>query len=157
MTPMPNHHRTMWGQAFSLPPGLRPARRAEARRQPGRAAPLTILALALLPLAAQQPSLGGRGQAPAGPPASPARGSASVRWEPWSAMRSSAATVLGWQVGSAADAYRQTNLFTALEKTDLLGLANLEGSSTQKVNLEIPKNVAPNLAPGEITAVKDRL
>src|SRR5262245_23632043 len=29
----------MWGQACSLPPGFCPARRAEARRQPGRAAP----------------------------------------------------------------------------------------------------------------------
>jgi type 1 glutamine amidotransferase/sugar phosphate isomerase/epimerase len=72
-------------------------------------------------------------------------------------MRSSAGTILGWQIGIAAEAFRQTTFFNATEKTDLLGLANLEGSSTQKVNLEIPKNVGYSLASGEITAVKDRL
>ena len=34
-----NEDETMRGPAFSLPPGSGPARRAEARRQPGRAAP----------------------------------------------------------------------------------------------------------------------
>ena len=108
-------------------------------------------------LIAQAVPGGGRGQGQPGPPPAPARGSASVRWEPWSAMRSSAGTILGWQVGVAAEPLRDLAFFEATEIVDRLGLANLEGSSTQKVNLEIPKNLAPTLAAGEITAVKDRL
>jgi type 1 glutamine amidotransferase/sugar phosphate isomerase/epimerase len=72
-------------------------------------------------------------------------------------MRTGASTVLGWQVGIAAEPLRELNFFSAVEKADLLGVANIEGSSTQKVNLEIPKYVTYNLAPGEINAVKDRL
>ena len=72
-------------------------------------------------------------------------------------MRTAASTVLGWQVGIAAEPLHELTFFSAVEKADLLGVANIEGSSTQKVNLEIPKYVTYNLAPGEITAVKDRL
>src|SRR5689334_11699770 len=104
----------------------------------------------------QPPAAGGRGQGQGGG-AAPGRGAASVRWEPWSAMRSSAATILGWPVGIEADGVRQSTLFEALERTDALGLATLEGSAGQKVNLEIPKPVRPGLFPGEIAAVKDRL
>ena len=42
-------------------------------------------------------------------------------------------------------------------QTDALGVANFEGYSNQKLSIDIPKNVGYNLAPGEITAVKDRL
>src|ERR1043166_2233075 len=115
-----------------------------------------LLAIAITLSAQQPPAPGGRGQGQ-GPPAPPGRGSASVRWENWSAMRSSAGTILGWQVGIGADAFRQTTLFNALEKTDQLTLGALEVSAAQKVNLEIPKPVSPTLAPGEITAVKDRM
>src|SRR5947209_19379103 len=127
----------------------------------------------LTPLAAQAPAGGGannagaqgrglpgqpgRGPGQGGGNAAPGRGSASVRWEPWSAMRTAASTVLGWQVGIAAEPLRELTFFNAVEKADLLGVANIEGSSTQKVSLEIPKYVTYNLAPGEITAVKDRL
>ena len=104
----------------------------------------------------QVPATGGRGQGQGGG-ANPGRGAASVRWEPWSAMRSAAGTILGWQVGAAAESLGQATLFDALQKTDTLGLANLEGSAAQKVNLEIPKFVLPALFPGEITAIKDRL
>jgi type 1 glutamine amidotransferase/sugar phosphate isomerase/epimerase len=72
-------------------------------------------------------------------------------------MRTAASTVLGWQVGIAAEPLHELTFFSAVEKADLLGVANVEGSSTQKVNLEIPKYVTYNLAPGEITAVRDRL
>lgn len=114
--------------------------------------------LVVVPAAGQAPGpAGGRGQGAGRGNATPGRGSASVRWEPWSAMRTAAATVLGWQVGIAAEPSRELTLFSAIEKADLLGVANIEGSSTQKVNLEIPKYVTYNLAPGEITAVKDRL
>jgi len=99
----------------------------------------------------------GRGQGQGGANAAPGRGSASVRWEPWSAMRTGVSTVLGWQVGIAAEPLHELTFFTAVEKVDLLGLANIEGSSTQKVNLEIPKYLTYHLAPGEINAVKERL
>ena len=104
-----------------------------------------------------QAPAGGRGQGQGGGNAAPGRGSASVRWEPWSAMRTAAATVLGWQVGIAAEPLRELTFFSAVEKADLLGVANIEASSTQKVNLEIPKYLTYRLAPGEINAVKDRL
>jgi type 1 glutamine amidotransferase/sugar phosphate isomerase/epimerase len=121
--------------------------------------------LGLAPSAAQTPAgaggglpgLPGRGQVQGGGNAAPGRGSASVRWEAWSAMRTAASTVLGWQVGIAAEPLHELTFFSALEKADLLGVANIEGSSTQKVNLEIPKYLTYHLAPGEITAVKDRL
>ncbi|HXB72005.1 MAG TPA: ThuA domain-containing protein [Candidatus Acidoferrales bacterium] len=101
--------------------------------------------------------LPGRGQGQGPGNAAPGRGSASVRWEAWSAMRTAASTVLGWQVGIAAEPLRELTFFNAVEKADLLGVANIEGSSTQKVSLAIPKYVTYNLAPGEIAAVKDRL
>ena len=127
--------------------------------------------LCLAPSAAQAPAgaggannaagqgrgLPGRGQGQGGGNAAPGRGSASVRWEAWSAMRTGASTVLGWQVGIAAEPLHELTFFSAVEKADLLGVANIEGSSTQKVNLEIPKYVTYNLAPGEINAVRDRL
>ena len=122
---------------------------------------IAVIALAgilgLSPSAAQPPAGQGRGPGQGGGNAAPGRGSASVRWEAWSAMRTAASTVLGWQVGIAAEPLHELTFFSALEKTDLLGIANIEGSSTQKVNLEIPKYLTYNLAPGEITAVKDRL
>jgi len=134
-----------------------------------RRKPLAVIAslalgatLCLSPVSAQPPAAGpGRGQpgrgGQGGAAATPGRGSASVRWEPWSAMRTGSATVLGWQVGVAAEPLHELTFFSAVEKADLLGLANIEGSSTQKVNLEIPKYVTYNLAPGELNAVKDRL
>src|SRR5262245_40554227 len=105
-------------------------------------------------LFAQAPGRGGQGGAAN---TAPGRGSASVRWEAWSAMRTGCAAVLGWQVGLAAEPLRELSFFSAVEKTDLLGLGNMEGSSSQKINLEIPKFLTYKLAPGEITAVKDRL
>jgi hypothetical protein len=45
--------------------------------------------------------------------ATPGRGSASVRWEPWSAMRTGASTVLGWQVGIAAEPLHELTILSA--------------------------------------------
>src|SRR4051812_25433565 len=97
------------------------------------------VALASILSFAQAPAGQGRG-APPGQPgqgrgganAVPGRGSASVRWEPWSAMRTGVSTVLGWQVGIAAETLHDLTFFNAVEKVDLLGLANIEGSSIQK-------------------------
>ena len=106
--------------------------------------------LGLPPSFGQAPSQPGRGQGQGGANAVPGRGSASVRWEAWSAMRTAASTVLGWQVGIAAEPLHELTFFSAVEKADLLGVANIEGSSTQKVNLEIPKYVTYNLAPARL-------
>jgi type 1 glutamine amidotransferase len=101
------------------------------------------------------------GQAPAGAggravPA-PGRGTASVRWEPWSAMRSAAAAIMGWKIGVQASSLGRLSFYDAGARIDLLGVGYFEGDSSQKFNEEIPKNVDWNLAPGEINAVKDRL
>ena len=105
-------------------------------------------------------AVGGRGavgQGQAGAGAAAGRGAASIRWEPWSAMRSAAQAVLGWKVGITAGSFPQLTFSDAVAKADDLGLGHIEGSSTQKLNAEIPKPVGYNLAPGEINAIKDRL
>src|SRR5438874_11437870 len=98
-------------------------------------------------LSAQQ---GGRGG-----PGVPGRGAESIRWEDWSAMRSAASSILGWKVGVRSDQFPQVTFAEAVAKADSLGVAFIEGFSTQKVNAEIPKNLDYHLAPGEVNAVKD--
>src|SRR5258707_15522777 len=83
--------------------------------------------------AAQTPAgagrgLPGRGQGQGGATAAPGRGSASVRWEAWSAMRTGASTVLGWQVGTAAEPRHECTFFNEVEKAGLPGVANIDGS-----------------------------
>src|SRR5262249_49650520 len=119
-----------------------------------RFAILVSLGILGVTLSAQTPGRGGQG---GGAPAAPGRGSASGRWEPWSAMRTGCAGVVGGQVGGAAEPLGELSFFSAVERTDLLGLGNFEGTSSQKVNLEIPKFLTYKLAPGEVNAVKDRL
>ena len=95
---------------------------------------------------------------PAGPPA----GSASVR-----PTGSSLGTIrlggaderiwFGWRVGIPSAAFKQMTFAEAAVKADALGLGSIEGSSTQKVSYEIPKNLDYRLAPGERTAVNNRL
>ena len=100
------------------------------------------------------------GQMPLARPSSvppPGRGIASVRWEPWSAMRSAAAAILGWKIGVQESSLGRLSFYDAGAKVDLLGVGCFEGDSAQKFNEEIPKNVDWHLAPGEINAVKDRL
>src|SRR5882757_4862269 len=71
----------------------------------------------------------------------PLEGREATRWEPWSAMRMAAGTVLGWKVGISADSFPHQNLFTTLVDADALKLSNIEASSGQKVDARIPKNV----------------
>lgn len=94
---------------------------------------------------------------PVAPLMSQVRGSASVRWEPWSAMRSAAAAIVGWKIGVQAANFHSLSFYDAGTQIDLQGVGYFEGFSTQKFNEEIPKSVDYNLAPGEINAVKDRL
>jgi type 1 glutamine amidotransferase len=72
-------------------------------------------------------------------------------------MRSAVTAIVGWKVGVQTGSFRPLSFFDAAAKVDLLGVAYLEGVSTQKFNEEIPKDLDGNLAPGEINAVKERL
>ena len=98
----------------------------------------------------------------ASPPAAarvviPGRGAESKRWEPWSAMRTAAALVLGWKVGVAGDSFNQLSFSEAVEKADALSVGDIEGWSTEKVSEEVPKLLGPGLQPGEMRAVRDKL
>jgi type 1 glutamine amidotransferase/sugar phosphate isomerase/epimerase len=120
---------------------------------------LMVLAIRMIPtVLAQAPGntaeRGGSGDRAA---QNAARGALSIRWENWSAMRSAAGPILGWNVGIAATSFPQLSFSEAVAKADELGVAYLLGSSTQQVSVGIPKRVDYNLAPGEIDAVKERL
>ena len=53
--------------------------------------------------------------------------------------------------------FRQDTFLEAARKAEALDLAVVEGDSTQKVSVQIPKNLDYRLAPGEIDAVRDRM
>ena len=87
----------------------------------------------------------------------PARGSLSVRVPAWRRLRTAVASLLGWQVGVRLGSFPQETLFEAARKADALDLAVVEGDSTQKISVQIPKNLDYRLAPGEIDAVRERM
>ncbi len=62
----------------------------------------------------------------------------------------------GWPVTIRANVFQQLTLSEAAAKADALGLASIEGVSTQKLSAEIPKNLDFNLKPGERKAVLAR-
>ena len=99
----------------------------------------------------------GFAQAPPPPANPPARGSASVRAPAWRQLRTAVGSLLGWQVGVSLGSFRQDTFFEAAGKADALDLAVVEGDSTQKVSVQIPKNLDYKLAPGEIDGVRDRM
>ena len=85
------------------------------------------------------------------------RGSASVRPPAWRQLRTAVGSLLGWQVGVPLGSFRQETFFEAAGKAEALGVAVVEGDSTQKVSAQIPKNLDYRLAPGEMDAVRDRM
>lgn len=117
---------------------------------------MRIIGFILIAAAAASAQTPGPGRA-AAPVAGPGRGSASVRWEPWSSKRTAATAILGWKIGLRLDSFRSLTFADATAKIDTLTFAFLEGSPNLKVNAEIPKSVDYRLAPGEVSAVKDRL
>jgi len=121
-----------------------------------RALALLLVAHFVAVIAPAQPPRGGS-QAAGGATSNPPVGTLSVRLEDWGQMRTAAFPILGWRVGVATGNFRQLTFSEAAARADALGVANIEGSSTQKLSSEIPKNLDPNLAPGELTAVRDRL
>jgi type 1 glutamine amidotransferase/HEAT repeat protein/sugar phosphate isomerase/epimerase len=98
------------------------------------------------------------GPAPAQVPASgPTPGSASVRLEDWGRIATAASRLLDWKVGVPANAFPGLTFSEAAGKADALGVAFIEGFSTQNLSPEIPKKLDYHLAPGEVKAVQDRL
>ena len=87
----------------------------------------------------------------------PVRGAESKRWEPWSAMRAAVTPILGWKLGIDTGSFPHLDLDHALKEIDALGVANVEISSTQKLDTEIPKYVDYHLFPGERNAIRDKL
>jgi type 1 glutamine amidotransferase len=85
------------------------------------------------------------------------RGSASVRPPAWRQLRTAVGSILGWQVGVPLGSFRQETFFEAAGKAEALGVAVVEADSTQKVSVQIPKNLDYRLAPGEKDAVRDRM
>lgn len=111
-----------------------------------RAVFVTIMAGALIgPALAQAPS------------GSPPPGTASVRLEDWGRVATAASRLLDWKVGVPATAFPGLTFSEAAGKADALGVAFIEGFSTQNVSPEIPKKLDYHLAPGEVKAVQDRL
>jgi hypothetical protein len=123
-----------------------------------RAVLLTVAAIAATTVGfaqapARNPS-GGRDSAQEGPAQAvnvPARGSASVRVPAWRQLRTAVGSLLGWQVGVPLGSFRRDTFFEATRKADALDLAAVEGDSTQKVSVQIPKNLDYRLAPGGST------
>lgn len=85
----------------------------------------------------------------------PARGSASVRVPAWRQLRTAVESLLGWQVGVSLGSFRQDTFVDAVRKAEALDLAIVEGDSTQKVSVQIPKNLDYRLAPGEREAIRE--
>ncbi len=100
---------------------------------------------------------GGGGSAQAPSANVPARGSASVRVPAWRQLRTAVGNLLGWQVGVSLGSFRQDTFLEAARKAEALDLAVVAGDSTQKVSIQIPKNLDYRLAPGEMDAVRDRM
>ena len=117
---------------------------------------VVLLIVVLAVTAFAQPPRGASQQAGAAS-SSPPAGTASVRLEDWGQMRTAASPILGWKVGVATSSFRQLTFSEAAGKADALGVANIQGFSEQKLSPEIPKNLDYKLAPGELTAVRDRL
>jgi uncharacterized protein len=72
-------------------------------------------------------------------------------------IANSAASILGWRTGIAAEAFGPLTFSEAAAKVDALGSGYMEGFSTQKVSAEIPRNLDYNLAPDDVAKVKHRL
>jgi type 1 glutamine amidotransferase/sugar phosphate isomerase/epimerase len=72
-------------------------------------------------------------------------------------IRNSVDHLLGWQVGVSSTVFGSLSFSEAAALTDALGLASIEGESSQKVSPQIDNNLDFHLTRTEIAAVKDRL
>ena len=89
--------------------------------------------------------------------AAPVRGSASVRVPAWRQLRTAVESLMGWQVGVSLGSFRHDTFMDAARKAEALDLAVFEGDGTQKVSLQIPKDLDYRLAPGERESVRERM
>ncbi len=62
-----------------------------------------------------------------------------------------------WIAAASLAGFGHDTFFEALEKQPTLFVRDVEGTSTQKVSQEIPKNLDYNLTPDEMAAVKSKL
>jgi type 1 glutamine amidotransferase/sugar phosphate isomerase/epimerase len=81
----------------------------------------------------------------------------SVRPSSSRQTRTAVNDLLGWRVSITSTAFPDLTLFEAASKADLLGLAFIEGSSTQEISPEIPKKLDDHLSPSDVAAIKKRL
>lgn len=72
-------------------------------------------------------------------------------------IRTSVGTLLGWHVGISSTVFRSLTFSEAAGFADALGLASIEGNSSQRVSPQIDKNLDYQLSPDEVAAVKARL
>jgi type 1 glutamine amidotransferase/sugar phosphate isomerase/epimerase len=72
-------------------------------------------------------------------------------------IRTSVDSLLGWRLGVPATIFGSLTFSEAAALTDALGLANIEGVSSQKVSPEVDKSLDFHLSPEEIATVKQRL
>jgi type 1 glutamine amidotransferase len=72
-------------------------------------------------------------------------------------LHTAATKLMGWKLTARGDAFGQLSFAEAAAKTDAVGLAFIEGFSTQKVSPEISKTLDYNLSSEEIAVVTGRL
>ncbi len=106
---------------------------------------VTMTGIAIASVYGQQRGPAGRGESPT----ASKRGNRQIG--------SSAANILGLKVGFRAGDFGPLSFSEAAASVDALGTGFIEGSSTQKVSPEIPKNLDYDLSPEELAKVKHRL
>ena len=113
---------------------------------------LSVAGIAAVPLANAQARKGPpRKNGNQGPP------SVSVRPPDSRRLRTSLTAPLGWYAGIASNAIPGLTFWEAAAKADGMGLASVEGVSTQKVSADIAKSLDYHLSESEVDAVKHRL
>ncbi len=73
------------------------------------------------------------------------------------AIRTSVGPLLGWQVGISSTVFGPLSFSEAAGLADALGLATIEGNSSQKVSPQMDKLLDDQLGPDGVAAVKARL
>lgn len=96
------------------------------------------------------------GQVASGAPAPADYPNKSVRPD-LAQIRTSVGPLMGWHVGISSTVFRNLTFTEAAAMADALGLASIEGNSTQKVDPQLDKNLDWNLSADEITGLKARL
>ncbi|MGE0407219.1 MAG: ThuA domain-containing protein [Candidatus Korobacteraceae bacterium] len=121
---------------------------------------LTLVSCVALAQGPAGPPAEGRGGAGAGGrgAANQGRGGNRIpRRETFERLRSGVSSILGWRLGTSAKAFPHDTLDTAGAAADAAEIMFIAGSSKQKINELVPKNLDAKLKPGEMQEVRDRL